>query len=310
MFHPGAMPWYPPMPPPFPRRNKTPHQLKRIQNRTEKFKSGEVKRFHKNFNHEPLIPSQDKIRLEVPNQSVHNPSTSDNSCHLTPATVIIPSTCSVSGNEIIPTKADHMKQLSLAQKLEMNALALKNNQLFPPIVINRGVLASELFHPDEPLPVGEIPFNPSSMIVSYSDGIRAVRILEDQVIYGPQSEKTYIPSSPPQAAGLSMGHINRILYKAFQKKKDKKKQKVLELFSYGTEEIVHKAAKMKLSKDQDVVSPIHFSSDDIPEGMDTNNSLSSASNPLPSEAGKSTISESDEEMILSDATDDLPLPPL
>jgi hypothetical protein len=199
MPYPGPMNWFPPHPH---RENrcKNPNQLKRIQKRTQNFKSGEVDRRKeaRALPDNPVIPNQVPIRLE---ESISN--------QLPPVSNFVDQKPSaLSFLEVI----SKMVCDSTAQKEELEKEASASGNPFPRICVDRGVLHSKSSTDDTLQLSANIDFRPSSVIVTrcLSGNQRSVSLRDSSPHYGVKDPKVYANPSPLSFGGLKTSQIVKI----------------------------------------------------------------------------------------------------
>jgi len=191
MGYPPNAVWYPHPPP---RKPKTPHQLARVQKRTLKFKTGEVrnKSFRNNNNSVPQVPDP-------------NENWSDDAPPSPTPTVIVDS-------EDLKWY-DKLLKDSQQQKLELCEEAKALGFELPRKCVNRGVQFSEMTTGDLVYPPGDIPFDPKSVQVTLNRERRWARVSEvksNDPVYGEPNKKDYVIATPNNSAGFTDGHLKRL----------------------------------------------------------------------------------------------------
>jgi hypothetical protein len=279
------------MPMPMPRRQKTPQQLKRIQNRTQRFKAGEVhqNRQSRNLNVIPPMPDH-AFRSDVTNISSNN----DGNIPTLPTTTIVSSVPDLPPaapeSRTIPdflVQLEKMEELRSEQRRELMASAVLCRAEFPLMMIDRGVLHSEIPKEESNFPLDDIPFDPTSIRITTIQGgkLRSVAVVEKDPIRGPFIDKNYIFVPPKNATGFSKSQTQRILAKFPGSASRSSKKKVT--FS-NAEEIVKKASELKLNTSNS-------------EGTNTSENMDTSEESVLPDHEKNRISESDDELLMSDS---------
>jgi len=195
MYYPGDIGWYPPINYTYRmkvKKPKTPEQLRKIQARTQRFKSGQVPSGSKSTLRK-IEPIPDHVKV----QSDENP------------TSVFPTT----SNEAALSYHAKMKDTSQSQFQELLKEAEANGWAFPKIVVDRGVLESEVSSPDVPS-IASLPFDPRSVIITVPRGRNCIRssiIRVCEPLFGLKEDKQYVPVSSPPALGIPSSQLKRIV---------------------------------------------------------------------------------------------------
>jgi len=209
------------------RKHKTPSQLKRIQKRTEKFKSGETIKLANNRiqNSVESIPNHDQIRLDE--SSISSPA-------------IYPLM-----QEDFRSMVLQMQVLSNLQKEELHLEAQNKGLSFPRICIDQGVICFENELDDQDIIPYNMHFVPLSLSVSInrSEGWkRTVTFNGTSSIFGEKPERVFASIVPLNLGGLANAQIKRIV-RDFSTKKLGKKSRM----DVDSDELARKASEMKLT---------------------------------------------------------------
>jgi hypothetical protein len=236
------MNWFPSPPPHWGGRNKNPNQLKRVQKRTQNFKSGDVNRKKEDRSRAdiPSLPNHDKIRLDV--------IQSKDSKESSPTFSTTPTLIDFSA---IITK---MTTETAAQKDELEKEAALTGNLFPRICVDRGVLNSECSPEDPTNPHLNIDFTPASISVTrfFSENIRSVFIRDPKPSFGRKDIKVYANPIPFSFGGLKTNQIEKIVRNThYNYKKLRQKAKAAE-----QDELARKAQNISISSGNSEMIPL------------------------------------------------------
>jgi hypothetical protein len=261
------MGWFPPITHHFRRipKAQNPHQLSKIQKRTQRFKSGDVHRvrMQRESNIIPPIPNQASIRLdETPPSSSSALSTS----------LLSPLEKALMKSDFL-SKVEQMKVLTDEQKEELIAEAVREVRE-PRICVDRGVMAFELSPEEAVIAPCDVDLNPAAVSVTLHaahNWKRSVSIAKLTPVYGVKEDKPFVVTAPFKPVGLDEGHISKIMkscHSIFKKIRNKA------LFGSDADEIARKASKLNLSPSAGTTKPSASNcspSDGLPEGMDIDN---------------------------------------
>jgi hypothetical protein len=238
MPYPGPMNWFPPHHHRDQARN--PNQLKRVQKRTQNFKSGEVQR-KKEARVLPdvlSVPNQDSIRLE---ETITDKNSS-----------VQPFIRSTTPNlmQPIPNFLEviaKMTKESTIQKDELEREASATGKPFPRICVDRGVLQSEASLDDIVLPSTNVDLCPSTLFVTrrFAENIRCVSLKDMNPCFGVKEPKLYANPSPLSFGGLKTSQIEKIAkvtHYVFKKQRSKSK-------ATEQDDLARKTENLKISSD-------------------------------------------------------------
>jgi hypothetical protein len=269
---------------PLPRRQKTPQQLKRIQNRTHNFKTGEVlqNRHGRNLKILPPMPDQ-AIRSEVSSSPVINTGSSTITTTAAVCEAALPTSSNIPNLPPLPDflpKLEKMDELRSEQRRELMAAAVLSRDEFPLIMIDRGVLHSEIPREDK---LDDLPFDPKSVRITTIQGgkLRSVAVVCHEPPRGPFGDKQYVSAPPKTAAGMTKGQIQRFLAKILGANPRNSKKKVT--FA-NAEDIVKKASELKLNSHNTNETEMDTSDEAVPSGSPSRH-----------------ITESDDDLLMSDS---------